>query len=248
MQLKEDVDRKLATTSDDPNVRLLIAEKQRVDERLGACQEEDRGIHAEIELKRSELAARRRQIEDRQRDRDAATEGKRVVRLARRAQQALDEFIRRLHPEKLRSLETHFNLMYGKLQKPEDPVASITVDRTTWEVVLRDHKARPLERRVFSAGMKEMFALSLLWALSRASGRDLPIVIDTPLGRLDSKNRAALCEHYFPSAGHQVVVLSTDKEVDQEWFGVLKPHVSSQYRLDFDSKTDSTIIRPGYFF
>lgn len=96
--------------------------------------------------------------------------------------------------------------------------------------------------------MKEMYALSQLWALGRASGQELPIVIDTPVARLDTTNRRTLFEKYLPNAGHQVVVLSTDTEVDIEWAKRLASHVSKQYRLDYDSSTDSTVIRPGYFF
>lgn len=115
-------------------------------------------------------------------------------------------------------------------------------------MILKDAKGRPLEKRVFSAGMKEMYALSLLWALSRASGQELPIVIDTPVARLDTTNRRALFEKYLPYAGHQVVVLSTDHEVDVEWAKRLAPYVSKQYRLDYDASIDSTVIRTGYFF
>ena len=247
-QEQRDVQLKLQSTSDDPLVAKVLEKKQQVDEKLGELNDEQNRLLSDIQRLEADFASRRRQIEDRQKEREASTEAKRVVMLARKAQTALDEFIRKLHPEKLHALETNFNSMYERLRKPEDPVKSISVDEKTWEVVLSDEKGRPLERRVFSAGMKEMFALSLLWALARASGRELPIVIDTPLGRLDSKNRAALCRHYFPSAGHQVVLLSTDREVDQEWFSVLRPYVARQYRLDYDSETDSTVIRPGYFF
>lgn len=136
----------------------------------------------------------------------------------------------------------------GGLRKPEDPIASVEIDPETWQVVLKDDRGRRLEKRVFSAGMKEMYALSLLWALSKASGRELPILIDTPVGRLDKTNRRTLFEKYLPYAGHQVIVLSTDTEVDVQWAKRLEPHVARQYRLDYDRSTDSTVIRAGYFF
>jgi DNA sulfur modification protein DndD len=243
-----DVQLKLQATSDDPAVSGLITRKKSLDEKRGQLDGERTTLSSEIQRLDADLAARRRQIADRQRERAATTEAKRVVRLAREAQGVLDDFIKKLAPEKIQALEKHFRFMYDRLRKPEDPVASIVVDPTTWDVVLKDKGGRPLERRVFSAGMKEMYALSLLWALARASGRELPIVVDTPLGRLDSKNRSALCHYYFPQAGHQVIVLSTDKEVDQEWFAVLRPHVARQYRLDYEPGTESTVIRPGYFF
>ena len=93
-----------------------------------------------------------------------------------------------------------------------------------------------------------MYALSLLWALAKASGRELPIVIDTPVGRLDTTNRRTLFEKYLPCAGHQVIVLCTDTEIDIEWARRLQPHVARQYHLDYDSGSDSVTIRPGYFF
>jgi DNA sulfur modification protein DndD len=243
-----DVDTKLASTSDDPHVLELIKEKQETDELIGTLTGEENRLRAEIQRLEADAAKRQRQIEERQRTRAATTEAKKVVRRAQEARSALDVFIKKLGAEKLRLLRDRFGEMYGRLRKPEDPIKSVAIDRETWQIILKDERGRPLERAVFSAGMKEMYALSLLWALSRASGRDLPIVIDTPVGRLDTTNRRALFEKYLPNAGHQVIVLSTDTEVDVQWAKRLEEHVSRQYRLDYEVGADSTVIRPGYFF
>lgn len=242
-----DVETKILSTSDDPHVTELIEQNRSIAERIGRLEEEQDTLRGEIQRLEADLATRRRQIENRQEQRRATSEAMVAVRLARKAQNVLDDFIRRLAPEKLVILKEHFKDMYGRLRKPEDPVHSIDIDPDTWQIVLRDHRGRPLERRVFSAGMREMYALALLWALARASGRELPIVIDTPVARLDTTNRRALFERYLPYAGHQVIVLSTDTEVDIKWAERLSPYVSKQYRLDYDSSTDSNVIRPGYF-
>lgn len=173
---------------------------------------------------------------------------KNAIRLAQDAQKALNAFIKKLAPEKLALLKDNFEYMYTLLRKPEDPVHKIEIDKDTWRVILFDNKKRPLEKRVFSVGMKQMYALSLLWALSKSSGREFPIVIDTPVGRLDKKNRWAIFEKYLPKAGHQVIVLSTDTEVDLEAAKKLAPHVAKQYRLEYDPTKESTVIRVGYFF
>lgn len=243
-----DIETKLQATSDDPHVLELIKQKQEIDERLGGLETESTSVRGDIQRLEADLAFRQRQIEDRQRTRAATTDAKRTVKLAQQARRVLDNFIRNLGCRKLETLRSRFDEMYGRLRKPEDPVHSVEIDPETWQVILKDAKGRSLEKRVFSAGMKEMYALSLLWALSRASGQELPIVIDTPVARLDTTNRRALFEKYLPHAGHQVVVLSTDHEVDVEWAKRLAPHVSKQYRLDYDASTDSTVIRPGYFF
>jgi DNA sulfur modification protein DndD len=90
--------------------------------------------------------------------------------------------------------------------------------------------------------------VSLLWGLARASGRPLPAVIDTPLGRLDASHRYKLIERYFPYASHQVLLLSTDEEIDEHYFEKLKPWVGHAYHLEFDDTEGSTEVKPGYFW
>lgn len=243
-----DVEIKLQSTSDDPYVGELINQNRGLTERIGALKEEQKALEADIQRLEADFAGRSRQIRDRLTQRAATSQAKRTIKLAQKARRVLDEFIKQLAPEKLALLRQYMDDMYSRLRKPEDPIKSLEIDPETWQVILKDEKGRPLEKRVFSQGMKEMYALSLLWALSKASGRELPIVIDTPVGRLDTTNRRALFEKYLPSAGHQVIVLSTDTEVDVDWARRLSPHVARQYRLDYDSVSDSIIIRPGYFF
>lgn len=240
---------KIQSTSDDPYVSKLIQENRDVGERIGALEQEEKSIQGDIQSLESDLAKRSKQIQFRLDQREIASNAKRAVKLAQRVRTALDHFIKDLAQEKLAVLQEYMDQMYTLLKKPdEDPVRGIKVDPDTWQVVLYDDRGRPLEKRVFSQGMKQMYALSLLWALGRASGRELPIVIDTPVGRLDKRNRWALFEKYLPVAGHQVIVLSTDTEVDMEAIKHLLPYVARQYRLDYDRATDSTVVRPGYFF
>lgn len=137
--------------------------------------------------------------------------------------------------------------MYWALRKSdEDPVKSVKIDAETWVVSLLDAAGHPVKFG-FSAGMKEMYALSLIWALSKASGRNLPIMIDFPGGHLDIHNFSALLNKFLPRAGHQVIVLSTDREIDSSAAEKLASHVSRTYRLDWDPKIQSTVISRGYF-
>jgi DNA sulfur modification protein DndD len=98
-----------------------------------------------------------------------------------------------------------------------------------------------------SAGEKQIYAIAMLWALARTSGRPLPMIIDTPLARLDSEHRAKLVERYFPRASHQVILLSTDTEIDEQLLKTLKPSISHSFRLDFDQHDGRTEVTPGYF-
>lgn len=242
------IENDLKATTDDPQITELIERSGLLREKLGRLQQEQITLEADLQRLQADLAKRRKQIDDRQSKREATTKAKKAINLAQNAQKALHAFIKKLAPEKLALLKDNFEYMYKLLRKPEDPVHKVEIDKDTWKVILYDNKNRPLEKRVFSAGMKQMYALSLLWALSKASGKEFPIVIDTPVGRLDKRNRWALFEKYLPHAGRQVIVLSTDTEVDIEATRKLAPHVAKQYRLEYDPLMESTIIRVGYFF
>jgi DNA sulfur modification protein DndD len=76
----------------------------------------------------------------------------------------------------------------------------------------------------------------------------LPIIIDTPLSRLDSTHRDNIVNNYFPNAGDQVVILSTDTEIDKEYFRSLQHHLSGAGSLQFDEMQELTTFRTGYFW
>jgi len=88
----------------------------------------------------------------------------------------------------------------------------------------------------------------MLWGLAQASARPLPAVIDTPMARLDSAHRQNLVERYFPHASHQVVVLSTDTEVDRHYYEFIQPFMARAYHLDYDEAAKATHAREGYFW
>jgi DNA sulfur modification protein DndD len=105
-----------------------------------------------------------------------------------------------------------------------------------------------LPKAELSSGEKQIYAIAMLWGLARTSGRPLPVIIDTPLGRLDSEHRANLCQNYFPNASHQVILLSTDTEVDRPLFDNLRDHISHAYSLNYDPADACTRVTEGYFW
>ena len=87
----------------------------------------------------------------------------------------------------------------------------------------------------------------MLWGLARASARSLPAIIDTPMARLDARHREHLVERYFPNASHQVIILSTDTEVDRRYYESLQPHLARVYHLKYDEAERATVAEEGYF-
>ncbi len=137
---------------------------------------------------------------------------------------------------------------FTQLLRKTSLVTDLKIDPETFRIELTggDGHSLPFDR--LSAGERQLLATSLLWGLARASGRPLPTIIDTPLGRLDSSHRRHLVERYFPVASHQVILLSTDEEIDEDSLARLSPHIGKAYHLEFDEALRSTRVTSGYFW
>ncbi|MBF0585108.1 MAG: DNA sulfur modification protein DndD, partial [Magnetococcales bacterium] len=83
-----------------------------------------------------------------------------------------------------------------------------------------------------SAGMKQLAAISLLWALKSVSGKSVPVIVDTPLARIDRQNQENLLQSYFPQVAEQVIILPTDSELDREKYRLLAPYIYREYTLE----------------
>jgi DNA sulfur modification protein DndD len=127
-------------------------------------------------------------------------------------------------------------------------VQSIHINPETFAIEHTGGNGKPLSMGRLSQGERQLLATALLWGLAKASGRPLPAVIDTPLGRLDSSHRSHMLNRYFPVASHQVILLSTDEEVDEDSWHRLKPHIGRSYHLKFDDTSRSTTATEGYFW
>lgn len=145
------------------------------------------------------------------------------------------ERIERLVLESFRSL----------VRKP-DLIADLKIDPVNFSLAITSGDGGELRPDQLSAGERQLLAVALLWGMAKASGRPLPTVIDTPLGRLDSEHRSRLVERYFPHASHQVILLSTDEEISGGYHSALEPWIGRSYHLAFDPVTKRTLIQDGY--
>jgi len=172
----------------------------------------------------------------------------RLFELAENSRVVLKNFIKRTSERKVRELEVQFQMALEKLSRKNNSYSSISIDEKSYSVTLCDSAGLEVNKNELSAGEKQIYAIALLEGLARTSGRNLPVIIDTPLGRLDSHHRKNLVKHYFPEASHQVLILSTDTEITSDFYKDLRDSISHTYYLDFDHKSGSTKAYEKYFF
>ncbi|MGF1831119.1 DNA sulfur modification protein DndD [Photobacterium angustum] len=169
---------------------------------------------------------------------------------AQNAHTMLADFSEKLTQVRVKQLEAEFIKSYQKLARKEDLQLSARINTKSFDVELIDENSHTISRKALSAGEKQIYAISILEALGRTSGKQLPIIIDTPLGRLDSKHRDKLIKFYFPEASHQVIILSTDTEIDESYFNSVdfKYGISHAFEIQFDGSTKSSKVKEGYFW
>ncbi|TBF36998.1 DNA sulfur modification protein DndD [Rhizobium leguminosarum] len=212
------------------------------------------GTEAALALKQEELRTTRVLIDTLDRERSKLLDeqsrgkvGERQADLGSRAARALMEYENRLLALKLKQLQTEFVRCFSHLARKPDLVAEARIDPQSFAVALFDGQGNPVPKVDLSAGEKQIYATAMLWALARTSGRNLPMVIDTPLARLDTEHRGRLVERYFPAASHQVILLSTDSEIGDEAMQKLEPFVSHSFQLIYDHSARRSTVANGYF-
>lgn len=213
---------------------------------------------AEIEAMDVRMEALKRQREEATRQlerfgeqdhaaRIAEDDRQRMLKHSKRVRETLDRFRTKVIARHVANMEALMLESFQKLLRKTDLVHGLKIDPETFEVSLQDKRGQILPFDRLSAGERQLLATAMLWGLARASGRPIPTVIDTPLGRLDSTHRSHLVERYFPQASHQVLLLSTDEEIVNGYHQKIKPAVARHYLLDHDEKAGRTEMKPGYF-
>ncbi|MDP1680506.1 MAG: DNA sulfur modification protein DndD [Burkholderiales bacterium] len=173
--------------------------------------------------------------------RDRSLESKSLDASAR-ARKALLVFKERLLASKAQWLSEMITTEFRNLMRKRNLVAKVLVDPETYRVSIVDGKNQELPMDRLSAGERQLLAISVLSALIKERKGRFPVVVDTPLARLDQQHRSALIKRFFATVSHQVVVLSTDQEVDGLAYEALKPFTNAEYSLHFDDATGHTSI------
>lgn len=171
----------------------------------------------------------------------------RVDRASGEAIQLLGEFRKRIAQKHLQSIQDAIWLRVRELLRKRSLGSGVRINFDTYSLELLDESGTGIPPTRLSAGERQLLATATLWGMADVAKRRLPVVIDTPLGRLDRSHRENLVTHYFPRAGAQVLLLSTDEEVHGRWYKLLEKHVARSYTLEFDDRDKCTRVRTGYF-
>lgn len=104
-----------------------------------------------------------------------------------------------------------------------------------------------IDKDRLSSGEKQIFVMSLYWAMMQQSHNSLPYVIDTPFARIDTEHRANITDYFFKQLDGQLIVLSTDEEISGSHMASMKDQIAHIYMLEYGEDKSTHIHQNVYF-
>ncbi|MFD6591515.1 DNA sulfur modification protein DndD [Streptomyces anulatus] len=248
----DDADRLLAGVPDQKLIKDLIEERNEAIDMLAVAKDELRRGEEQLQDIKGRRARLGAELERAQQKRVKTLieieELERVVTFAGKARDTLEKFGEALLRRHISRLEVAVLQSFKALMRKSGLIHDLRIDTAKSSLVLADSEGEPVDPGRLSAGERQLLAISLLWGLAKVAGNKLPSVIDTPLGRLDSRHRQHLVDRYFPNAGRQVLLLSTDEEIDENLLSRLRPSLAHTYTLVHDDTSFTTTVETGYWW
>ncbi|MCB0539575.1 MAG: DNA sulfur modification protein DndD, partial [Bacteroidetes bacterium] len=127
----------------------------------------------------------------------------------------------------------------------EDVKVTILASGQGMKITLYDQDDIEIRKESLSSGEKQIYISCLIKAILKESVKNLPIFIDTPLGRLDEEHRDSITKKYYPALSEQVVLFSTNSEITPKRFKEISGNISKSYLLFNDGV--NTNLKSGYF-
>jgi DNA sulfur modification protein DndD len=245
---RQDIETKLGRAPEEDVLSPLVEDLNELTERRGVLKSDIAGLEEEISKMETKLGRLRQQIDNKLEKKSEVEAVSERAHLASRVQNVLGEYREELAKEKLQQLESVLSEKYLALSNKSQFYERVVIDEEVLDIAVETSHGNTMPQSELSAGERQIFATALLWALAEISERPLPFMVDTPLGRLDQPHRENMVQNFFPEASHQVLVFSTDTEIDNGHYQELQDDVARSYHLDYDQSEGYTEVSKGYFW
>ncbi|MCM7385691.1 DNA sulfur modification protein DndD [Enterobacter hormaechei] len=170
-----------------------------------------------------------------------------IVEHVETLKEILESFNKDMISENISKLENRIKAKFDQLKRKNNLIDKIKISPVDFSITMFNENRKIISSERLSAGERQLFAIAILWGLADCSGKELPTIIDTPMGRLDGAHRKNLIHNYFPNASSQVILLSTDEEIYGQYYNDLKQYIAQQYNIIYnEDKTSSSFVK-GYF-
>ncbi len=246
-QLDRQIKKIELTTADDLTKSLIDSKNNSQSEKYNLIKEIG-GLENEISKTESEIITNEKRLSFLYDKAKTNKKNQEKIKLSKKYMKVLDDFIKE---EKEEKKETIKNKLLEELQHlwhkqlVNNVELTILPDDKGMEVELFNKSNNTIQSKELSKGEQQIYVSALLKAILDSSIHSLPVLIDTPLGRLDSEHRDNILKNYYPTLSTQVVVFSTDTEITTSKRTEIEEYIANSYLIkNVDGKSS---INEGYF-
>jgi len=247
---KNQIEKNLAAIPENSKVSDLISKENKLENeliemkvKLGLLKNEQAELEKQLETTSKILD---RKIEVISENESINQLDRNIILTSKKSRETLESFKRKLILKHIDAINSQITKCFCKIIRKETKRISFKIDVNDFSIIMMDGENESTIS-MMSSGERQILALSILWTLSILANKDMPLLIDTPLARLDSKHRENLLREYFPHSSHQVLIFSTDEEIDHKYYPMIARAISHNYLIEFDESTSLSSISKGYF-
>ena len=122
-----------------------------------------------------------------------------------------------------RPLQKGFSEGFKLLSRKAKSVKNVEISASDYSpfITMQGYDGNWLDRDL-SATEKQHVGLSMLYAICKLSRTALPVVVDTPVSRMDKEHKGWSVTKFYPKLSHQVIVLTTSDDLSNGLFDELK--------------------------
>ena len=143
-------------------------------------------------------------------------------------EEAIERYYKRRRPE----LENLTSKIFCQLTNNPEMYRGVKIDRRfNLQVVRHDGTSLPTDKYSPSAGASQIVATAMIGGMNRFATKDAPIVIDTPLGRLDPVHRANVMT-YYSQMGRQIIILYHPSEIGEGDLESVRDKLASEWTIE----------------
>ena len=200
----------------------LDAKRQRLGEMsaiLGARQRELGAIRSHVGLAQTQLDNKRKELGRLRSLMGTAAPGLRRAAKAEQVAAVLELIAADAVPTQIGAVAEAMTTAYRSIAHKGRRIERIDIDKDC-NVRMLSKSGRDVREVLPSAGEKQVFTQALITAVVEVSRRVFPMIVDTPMGRLDEEHRKNVLKHLAKNNG-QVILLSTDSEIVGEYLAHL---------------------------
>jgi len=204
--------------------------KETLDEEIGALENTIETLEEEIE----ELEEEKRELEQTVNSMEAADEEedryRTLMTLSDECAEAWEDIRDKYVETQRESVENHTSKIFQELTNKEDVYEGLTISKDYELDVKTISGNRDIQEQNPSKGARQIIAYSFIAGLNKFTAREAPVVIDTPIGRLDPEHKENLINH-FPNFRDQVVILYQPGELDKDDINQMDDNISRHLEI-----------------